>query len=57
MAKLAQVDVKIENYHKLEKLAKEQATGEDDLDDFMSKLSKEKTVDKMEIRKLRVSAH
>lgn len=54
LSKLADIDVKIEKYQELEKLAKLQAKADDDLDDFMSKLSKEKTFDKTEIRKLRV---
>lgn len=54
VAKLEEVYSRIEKYQRLEKLAKERAAAEDDLDSFMSNLSKEKSIDKAEIRKLRV---
>lgn len=55
VAKLDEVYGRIEKYQKLEKLAKERAAAEDDLDSFMSNLSNEKSIDKAEIRKLRVN--
>lgn len=54
VAKLEAVYSRIEKYQRLEKLAKERAAAEDDLDSFMSNLSNEKSIDKAEIRKLRV---
>lgn len=41
-------------YKELEKLNKQKDAAEDDLDDFMTNLTKEKTVDKIELRKLKV---
>lgn len=55
VAKLEAVYSRIEKYQKLEKLSKERAAAEDDLDSFMSNLSNEKSIDKAEIRKLRVN--
>lgn len=55
VTKLEEVYGRIERYQKLEKLDKKRAAAEDDLDSFMSNLSKEKSIDKAEIRKLRVS--
>lgn len=56
MNSITEVDKKILKYQDQEKLAKQQRDNEDDdLDDFMSHLSKEKALDKTEIKKLRVS--
>lgn len=47
----------IENYQQLEKQKKSnESMGVDDLDDFMLGLSKEKTMDKTDIRKYRVKS-
>ena len=54
MENAADVDAKIEKYQQLIKLAKEKESKDDDLDEFMSSLTQEKAIDKIEIRKLRV---
>lgn len=54
LAKLDELDGNIEQFKKLEAQAKERAANEDDLEDFMQKLGKEKNVDRTEIRRLRV---
>lgn len=50
-----EIEMKIEKFRLIEKKAKQNAENDDDLDDFMSKLSKETNVDKTEIRKLKVN--
>lgn len=53
---ITEVDRKILKYQEQEKMDKQRRDNEDDdLDDFMSHLSKEKALDKTEIKKLRVS--
>lgn len=54
MAKIEAVEERISVYQARDKLAKEKAGAEDDLDEFMTNLSTDKPLDKMEIRKLRV---
>lgn len=56
MNSITEVERKILKYQDQDRLAKQQRDNEDeDLDDFMSHLSKEKALDKTEIKKLRVS--
>lgn len=53
---IAEVEQKISKYQEQDKLAKQRRDNDDeDLDDFMLHLSNEKTLDKTEIKKLRVS--
>lgn len=51
--KMSDLQAKIDNYHAIEKERK-QAEEDDDLDSFMLNLSKEKPIDKLEVRKLRL---
>lgn len=55
LQKLAETEAKIDKYQQLERQRKDREAAEDDLDDFMSKMSRDK-FDKTDIRRLRVFA-
>lgn len=56
--KIAEIEEAIRKYHEDEKLKKEEDSApNEDLDDFMTHLSTEKKMDKIEIKKMRLEQH
>lgn len=51
---IEKINVQIDDYQNRERLAKKSSTNTDDLDDFMINLSKDKQLDKIEIRRMRI---
>lgn len=54
LEKIDTLNRQIDEYHRKERVLKKRSANDEDLDDFMSNLSKDKALDKTEIRRMRV---